>query len=70
MLAMYRELEGAAYLLMHAIRRLDDQARQLEAAATGPSLAVFIADERSRSALFDGRSVFGWENELTEKQSG
>jgi hypothetical protein len=55
---------------LHAIRRLDDQARQLEAAATGPSLEVFIARERGRSALFDGRSVFGWEIDLTEKQSG
>jgi hypothetical protein len=55
---------------LHAIRRLDDQARQLEAAATGPSLEVFIAGERGRSALFDGRSVFGWEKDLTEKQSG
>jgi hypothetical protein len=55
---------------LHAIRRLDDQARHLEAAATGPSLEVFIAGERGRSALFDGRSVFGWEKDLTEKQSG
>lgn len=32
-----------------AIRRLDEQARRLEATASGPSLDDFIAEERSRS---------------------
>jgi hypothetical protein len=46
---------------LQALRRLDDQARLLERTATGPSLEVFIAGERNRSAALDGRSVFGWE---------
>jgi hypothetical protein len=44
-----------------AIRRLDDQARRLERDATGPSVEALIAEERSRSHAFGGRSVFGWE---------
>jgi hypothetical protein len=51
---------------MQALRRLDDQARLLERTATGPSLDVFIAGERSRSPSFDGRSVFGWEKDVAE----
>ncbi len=46
-----------------AIQRLDDQARQLERTATGPSLPALIAEERSRSHEYGGRSVFGWEPE-------
>jgi uncharacterized protein len=48
---------------MQALKRLDAQARQLEHAATGPSLDAFIAGERSRSPELDGRSVFGWERD-------
>ena len=44
-----------------AIRRLDQQARRLEATATGPSVEALIAEERGRSHAFGGRSVFGWE---------
>jgi hypothetical protein len=44
-----------------AIRRLDEQARRLEATATGPSVDAFIADERAHSHAFGGRSVFGFE---------
>ncbi len=44
-----------------ALRRLDEQARLLEAHAEGPRLAEMIAEERSRSASYGGRSVFGWE---------
>jgi len=44
-----------------AIRRLDEQARRLERHATGPSLDGFMAEERSRSHDYGGRSVFGWE---------
>jgi hypothetical protein len=40
-----------------AIRRLDDQARRLEATATGPSLPEFIAEERARSRAYGGRTV-------------
>jgi hypothetical protein len=40
-----------------AIRRLDAQARALEAHATGPSFESFIAEEKARSASLGGRSV-------------
>jgi uncharacterized protein len=46
-----------------ALKRLDDQARQLEAVANGPSLQTIIADEMAQSASLDGRSVFGWEQD-------
>jgi uncharacterized protein len=49
---------------MQAMKRLDDQARRLERTATGPSFEAFVAGERGRSALLDGRSVFGWEADL------
>ena len=42
-----------------AIRRLDAQARRLEAAASGPSFDLLLAEERRRSADYGGRSVFG-----------
>jgi hypothetical protein len=51
---------------MQALKRLDDQARQLEAAAKGPSLDAFIAKERGLSATVGGRSVFGWEKDFAE----
>ena len=44
-----------------AIRRLDAQARALEATATGPSFEAFAAEERRQSHGYGGRSVFGWE---------
>lgn len=44
-----------------AIRRLDAQARALEASVTGPSLDAFVAEERRQSHGYGGRSVFGWE---------
>jgi hypothetical protein len=50
---------------IQALKRLDDQARRLERAARGPSLDSFIANERAASPLLDGRSVFGWEKDLT-----
>ncbi|HET9149617.1 MAG TPA: DUF763 domain-containing protein [Alphaproteobacteria bacterium] len=46
---------------LQALKRLDDQARALEASASGPSVDVFIAAERTRSPAYGGRSVFGWE---------
>ena len=52
---------------MQALKRLDDQSRQLEHSAQGPSLEAFIADERAASPQLDGRSVFGWEAELSRK---
>lgn len=47
-----------------ALKRLDDQARQLERTAKGPSLDAFIATERAASPDLDGRSVFGWERDI------
>jgi len=41
-----------------AIRRLDEQARRLEAKATGPSLDAFIAEERRLSPVYGGRTVW------------
>lgn len=49
-----------------ALKRLDTQARQLERAASGPSVDQLIADERQKSHSYGGRSVFGLEP-LTEK---
>jgi uncharacterized protein len=50
--------------VMQALKRLDDQSRQLERSAQGPSLEAFIAGERAASPALGGRSVFGWEAEL------
>jgi uncharacterized protein len=55
---------------MQAIKRLDNQARQLERSAGGPSLEVFIAEERDASASLGGRSVFGWETDSGKARSG
>ena len=44
-----------------ALKRLDDQSRTLEKFAGGPSVQEVIAQERERSHLYGGRSVFGWE---------
>src|SRR5712675_1126949 len=50
-----------------ALRRLDEQARALERTATGPSFEAFVAVERTKSSSLGGRSVFGWEADLTDK---
>jgi hypothetical protein len=50
---------------MQALKRLDDQARRLERTARGPSLPAYVAGERAASPQLGGRSVFGWEAELT-----
>jgi len=55
---------------VQALKRLDDQARQLERTATGPSLEVFISGETSRSAVLGGRSVFRWKKDLADPKSG
>jgi uncharacterized protein len=44
-----------------AIRRLDEQARRLEAHVSGPSFEGYIGEETRRSHEYGGRSVFGWE---------
>jgi hypothetical protein len=46
-----------------ALKRLDDQARQLERHATGPTVQELIAEEWQRSPSYGGRSVFGWEQD-------
>jgi hypothetical protein len=53
-----------------AIRRLDAQARALEATAHGPSFESFVAEERRQSHQFGGRSVFGWEPPLSIPSAG
>jgi hypothetical protein len=55
---------------MQALKRLDDQARQLELTAKGPSLEAFVAMERAASPALDGRSVFGWERDLRKPVAG
>jgi len=45
-----------------ALKRLDEQARQLERTTDGPSFDDFIAEERANSSRLGGRSVFGWES--------
>jgi hypothetical protein len=44
-----------------ALRRLDIQARRLEAHARGPSFEALVAEELRDSHAYGGRSVFGWE---------
>lgn len=51
---------------LQTLQRLDAQARRLERTATGPSLDSVIAQERAASAGLDGRSVFGWEKDLSQ----
>jgi uncharacterized protein len=46
-----------------ALQRLDRESRKLERAATGPTVAQVIAEERAQSPQYGGRSVFGWERE-------
>jgi hypothetical protein len=53
---------------MAALKRLDEQARVLERAASGPSFEGFVAGERARSSSLDGRSVLGWEKDLTARK--
>ncbi len=44
-----------------ALKRLDEQARQLEKTANGPSFDAYVAQELANSSSLGGRSVFGWE---------
>jgi uncharacterized protein len=53
---------------MQALKRLDDQARRLERTATGPTLETHLENERTASASLDGRSVFGWEANLSAQR--
>jgi hypothetical protein len=53
---------------LDALRRLDQQARRLERDASGPSLPEFVAQERSDSHAYGGRSVFGLEERPEQGQ--
>ena len=44
---------------LFALKRLDDQARQLERHATGPDVEDHIRQERAKSHAYGGRSLFG-----------
>jgi hypothetical protein len=44
-----------------ALKRLDDQARLVECHTSSPPVEAPIAEERSLSDSYAGRSVFGWE---------
>jgi hypothetical protein len=44
-----------------ALKRLDEQARELERVSRGPYIEKLIADERRDSPAYGGRSVFGEE---------
>ncbi|MDR3435730.1 DUF763 domain-containing protein [Telmatospirillum sp.] len=46
---------------MAALRRLDEQARRLDLAASGAFVDDVVVEDRQRSHSFGGRSVFGWE---------
>src|SRR3569623_733762 len=55
---------------LHALKRLDDQARRLESqAGDGLSFDAFVSNERIKSAEYDGRSVFGWDSDLAAQMS-
>jgi hypothetical protein len=45
---------------LSALKRLDDQARQLERHATGPTVDELIGQEWQHSLSYGGRSVYGW----------
>lgn len=49
---------------LQALKRLDDQSRQMEHYVTGPDLKEIVAGEFDLSAMYGGRSVFGWEADL------
>jgi hypothetical protein len=54
---------------LQALKRLDDQSRQLERYVTGPDLKEIVAGEFNNSARFGGRSVFGWEPPAGEDEA-
>jgi hypothetical protein len=56
--AVHKAKLGASEELQ-ALQRLDAEARRLERRARGPSVEAIIADERVRSHLYGGRTVFG-----------
>jgi hypothetical protein len=66
--AVHRARLGEAEELA-AIKRLDAQARRLEATATGPSVDELLQQERHSSPSYGGRSVFGWEPDATADEA-
>jgi len=52
---------------LQALKRLDDQARQLERTAEGPTFEGFVAKELGASPALGGRSVFGWEKDAVRE---
>src|SRR5438093_1281227 len=53
-----------------ALKRLDDQARQLERSATGATVQELIGQEWQRSPSYGGRSVYGWERDQPSAKIG
>ena len=53
-----------------AIKRLDTQARRLERHACGPSFDALLAEERTRSHEYGGRSIFGDEPRPVKSHKG
>ncbi len=53
---------------LQALKRLDDQSRELERYVTGPDLKEIVAGEFNNSSRFGGRSVFGWEPSPVEAE--
>jgi hypothetical protein len=54
---------------MRTLKRLNDQARQLEQTAEGPSFEDFVDAELKASPALGGRSIFGWEADLVADQT-
>lgn len=46
---------------LHALQRLDAESRRLEALEAAVSFEKVVAEERTRSGRYGGRSIFGWE---------
>ncbi|CAH1663103.1 DUF763 domain-containing protein [Chelatococcus asaccharovorans] len=52
-----------------ALKRLDDQARQVERYAKGPDFGTIVSREFEDAPLFGGRSVFGWEKDVKDRKT-
>jgi hypothetical protein len=50
-----------------ALKRLDQQARQLEVWVKASSFEAVLTEERQASPEYGGRSVFGWERNVTPR---
>jgi uncharacterized protein len=53
-----------------ALKRLDQQARQVEVWTKAPSFEAVLAEERHASSTYGGRSIFGWERDAGPRQRG